>query len=204
MKRYLTMTLLLCCVLMGTMLAGCSNQEAQQNSSTPQVSQSAAPAPSAEATPEEKPEVTLNQEEMEQRLQQQPLAVASTDYIVQDEQHKALYPDMLQAVLKSEADADIKDAVVAFVAWDKNGLPVKIKGAIDFSDGSYIQEVNYGDINLVPGATFGESSGVEIDENCGIETFKAIAVSYETFEGETWINPYYDAWKNLYEGQKLS
>lgn len=136
-------------------------------------------------------------------LENQPLRVTSTRYIVQDEQYKNLYPDMLQAVLINETDLDIKNAVVAFVAWDANNLPVKIKGSIDFSDGAYIRQVNYNDINLVPGATYGESSGYEIDADCGIVRFKAIVVSYEAFTGETWTNPYYQDWCRLYEGVKL-
>ena len=203
MKRYFS-AVLLSCALAAAILAGCSGQGEGPGSPAPGESQAASPSVSAAATPEIRPTVTLNQTELEQRLQQQPLAVISTDYIVQDEQYKALYPDMLQAVLKNGAGSDIKDAIVAFVGWDKNNLPVKIKGSIDFSDGSYVREVNYADINLIPGDTFGKNSGFEIDENCGIETFKAIAVSYETFEGDTWENPYYDAWKELYEGNKLS
>lgn len=123
--------------------------------------------------------------------------------MVQDEQHKSLYPDMLQAVVYNNTELDIKDAVVAFVAWDNNNLPIKIKGSIDFSDGSYIKPVGYTDINLVGGESFGKDSGYEIDENSNIQTFKAIVVSYETFDGETWENPYFDDFCELYEGKKL-
>ena len=40
-------------------------------------------------------------------------------------------------------------------------------------------------------------------EKCNIATFKAIVVSYETFEGKTWNNPYYEDFCSLYEGKKL-
>lgn len=142
--------------------------------------------------------------DFENLLNQMPVFVKSTKYTVQDEQYKSLYPDMLQAVLQNSTSSDVKNAVVAFVAWDSNNLPVKIKGSLDFSDGTYIQMVNYNDINMVPNSTFGESSGFEIDESCNISTFKAVVVSFETFEGDTWENPYYDEWCKLYEGVKYS
>ncbi len=53
-------------------------------------------------------------------------------------------------------------AVVAYVAWDENNLPVKIEGDMDFNGGSYVKEVNFDGINLVPGGTFGENSGYSI------------------------------------------
>ena len=147
--------------------------------------------------------VTMGIAEFEQLLSEQPLAVVKTEYIVQDEQYKLLYPDMLQAVIQNNTTEDIKDAVVAFVAWDENRLPVKIEGQFDLGGGTYIKRVNYLDINLVGGDTYGENSGYSLGEHCEIETFKAIAVSYETFDGKTWENPYYDAFRVLYEGQKL-
>ncbi len=137
------------------------------------------------------------------QLEQQELKVTETKYTIQDENYKSLYPDLLQAVLKNDTEFDIKNAVIAFVAWDENKLPVKIKGNMDFSDGSYVKLVNYSDINLVPGNTYGSESGFELDEHHTIETFKAIVVSYETFDGTTWDNPLFDDWKKLYEGKKI-
>ena len=151
---------------------------------------------------EDKSEMTAV--ELEEYLTSQPLTVIRTEYLVQSEEYKSLYPDMLQAVIKNNTNEDIKDAVVAFAAWDENNLPVKIEGQFDFGDSSYIKRVNYSDINLIAGATFGENSGLSLAENCDIKTFKAIVVSYETFNGETWENPYYDDFCILYEGKKLN
>ena len=158
-----------------------------------------------ETTPEETTteEVVIDEASLQEQLDAQELHIISTDYLIQDVQYKTLYPDILSATLKNDTEYDIKNAVVAFVAWDKNNLPLKIKGDIDFSDGTYIKEVDYSDINLVPGDTFGETQGFAIDENCKVVTFKAIVVSYEAFTGETWENPLYRQWKSLYEGVKL-
>ena len=139
---------------------------------------------------------------MEAQIAEQEVRVISTKYAVQSNEHKTLYPDMLQAVIQNGTEYDIKDAVVAFVAWDKNNLPVKIKSQYDYSGGSYVRKVAYNGINLVPGASYGENSGYEIDESCGISSFKAIVVSFETFEGETWDNPLFGEWCDMYEGKK--
>jgi hypothetical protein len=141
--------------------------------------------------------------ELEELLAKEPVFVTSTEYAVQDYEYKTLYPDMLLALIQNNSADDIKDAVVAFVAWDKNGLPVKIKGYMSYTEGSYIQEVAYDDINLTAGGSFGEDYGLQLDEDEGIETFKAMVVSYETFDGTTWENPHYDAFCSLYEGKKL-
>ncbi len=146
----------------------------------------------------------LTAEELETQLSEQEIKITSTKYSVQHEQYKALYPDLMQVILKNDTTQDIKNAVIAFVAWDENNLPVKIKGSMDFSDGSYIKKCNYNDINLIPGGTFGDSSGFEVDEDCQIKNFKAIVVSYEAFTGEKWDNPLYNDWCKLYEGVKLT
>lgn len=148
--------------------------------------------------------VSSTTSELDEIIKKQELAITKTEYVVQDEKYKSLYPDMLQVIVQNNTDADVKNAVIAFIAWDSNNLPVKIKGNIDFSDGSYIKDVSYDEINLIPGGTYGDSSGYEVNENCGIANFKAIVVSYETFEGQKWENPYYDDFKALYEGKKLS
>ena len=142
--------------------------------------------------------------DFDQLLETLPVYIKSVKYVVQDEKYKNLYPDMLQAVIQNNSSDDIKNAIVAFVAWDSNNLPVKIKGNIDFSGGAYIKQVEYSDINLVSGGQFGNDSGFEIDHECNINTFKAIVVSYTSFEGNSWNNPYYNEWCDLYEGEKLS
>jgi len=159
------------------------------------------PSVEKQEVPEEQKK-TCTMAELDALMANQPLIVKSTKYLVQDEQYKALYPDMLQAVIYNNTTADIKNAIVAFVAWDENNLPVKIKGSIDFSDGSYVTKVNFKDINLAPGGTYGESSGYEVDEKCNISSFKACVVSFETFGGEKWENPYFDEWSKLYSGVK--
>lgn len=51
---------------------------------------------------------------------------------------------------------------------DSNNLPVKIKGQMDFTDGSYVKQVNFTDINLVPGASYGADQGYGVDDSLNI------------------------------------
>jgi len=147
---------------------------------------------------------TFNTEKFMELMDTLPIKIISSTYSVQSDTYKSLYPDMLNVVFQNNTDEDIKDVVIAFVAWDKNNLPVKIKGDMDFTDGSYIKKVNYSDVNLVPNAQYGSNSGYSVDSSCNIKTFIAAVVSYETFEGVIWNNPYYDEFVSLFSGKKYS
>lgn len=144
----------------------------------------------------------MTPEYLDALIAEQPFRVISTSYSVQSDRWKTLYPDMLQATLKNDTELNIQNAIIAFVGWDKNGLPVKIlDSGLNLDGGSYVRTVSYDNINMIPGATFGDNYGFRIDEECGIADFKAIAVSYEAFDGTTWQNPHYSAWRELYEGK---
>lgn len=227
MKRKL---ILIWLVIMMLVLSACSGTDTKETGTTEpktvETSKDAKPADNTAGTTEEdtadvkseedktaegsaketEPSVeTMGQEAFDKLLMELPVSIVKTKYTVQDEKYKSLYPDLLQAVLQNNTDEDIKSAVIAFVAWDKNGLPVKITGYLSFGGGSYVNEVQYGDINLAAGSTYGDESGLQLDDSTkDIDTFKAVVVSYETFEGNTWENPYYDAFCKLYGEKKLN
>lgn len=150
------------------------------------------------------PTETLDVAQFDALLAEQPLSIESTSYVVQDDLYKALYPDMLQATLRNNTEFTIKKALVAFAAWDINGSPVPIEAKHDFIRGFYVREVIFKDIQLPPGETFGEGYGFKVEESSHISRIKAIAVSYEADTGETWENPYYEEWLELYEGVGFS
>ncbi|GFI62231.1 hypothetical protein IMSAG049_01407 [Clostridiales bacterium] len=217
MKRK-TFTLFFIVLIAGSSLIGCSktnnnsiNEQAKNEMQTETGQkvnenyneQTESKTESSQEKDESKKTELMTLEELETKLAEQPVIVTYTDYVIQSDEYKALYPDGLQAILKNNSEDDIKDAVVAFVAWDENNLPVKIKGQFSW-ESSYIVEVNYEAINMISGGTFGEDSAFFINEECsGIEKVKAIVASYETFEGEKWENPYYQEFCSLYEGKKL-
>ncbi len=105
---------------------------------------------------------------------------------------------MLSATITNKGEDTIRNAVVAFVARDKNGLLVKIVPQYNF-DGGYIRKVNYSDANIVPGASYGEDRGLSLyyEEQKEIGSFKACVVSYETWDGKAWENPYYSDFSKL-------
>jgi len=132
------------------------------------------------------------------------LYVSDACLVIRSEEYKSLYPDVLQAILVNNTEYDIKDVVVAFVAWDENNLPVLLKGQFDYNAASYVRRASYSGVNMVPGSTYGENTGMGLDASVnGIVTVKAIVASYVTFDGETWENPEYDAFIEEYAGKKL-
>jgi hypothetical protein len=214
--------LIICFILAMSLLGACSKTETKETGLQETTTEGTTETESTQATVEETTDNTVTTEEVktenkseepskqtmsikefEKLLSEQPVTIKKTEYMVQDDEYKSLYPDILSAVIQNNTGADIKDAVLAFVAWDKNKLPVKIKGYLSFDDGSYISQVDYSDINLAAGGTYGEDSGLQLDENLNIDSFKAFVVSYETFDGDTWTNPYFDEFSDLYEENKF-
>lgn len=173
---------------------------------TPYPTYTLIPEPSVTATPAATatPELSLTAEELGEQLAAQPLSVVRTQYIVQSTDYKSLYPDMLSAEVRNNGDKDIRDMTLAFAAWDANGLPILLKGDIDFSDGTYVKKAQATGINLVPGAEWGKNMGYSIEDGLNVDSFVAIVVSFTTFEDEVWENPYFDEWKALYEGNRRS
>ncbi|WP_051685463.1 DUF5780 domain-containing protein [Clostridium sp. KNHs205] len=157
-----------------------------------------------EAKTEAPVEEGLSAKELEAKLKEQPIYVVSTEYFVQSDEYKALYPDMLNAVFKNVSGKEIKNVTIAFAGWDDNKMPVKIVGQFDFDNGSYIQQVAYDDVNMVDGAEFGKDTGYSLSEKSDtIKTVKAIVTEYTDFDGNTWENPYYNNWISVYENKKL-
>ncbi len=143
-------------------------------------------------------------DDLEEALAAQPVYISAARLSVQSPEYKALYPDLLQAVIVNNSEDDLKNVTVAFAAWDANNLPVLLKGQMDFEGAAYIKRGNYNGINLVPGGSFGEKTGLGLDQSVtGIVTVKAMVVSYETFDGTKWENPLYNEFKEKYEGKKL-
>lgn len=129
------------------------------------------------------PTQTLDAAQFDSLLDQQPLSVESASYVVQDQQYKALFPDMLQATVRNGTGETVTKAVVAFAAWDINGNPVAIEAKYDFIRGFYIREVTFQDLAVPAGETFGERYGFKIEESCRVARVKAIAVGCETSGG---------------------
>jgi|SRR5690625_1138013 len=105
-----------------------NNEEEKEEETIDQIEENADDDDEKEETEEE---VFLTEKELYEQVEEQPLKVISKNYLVQDDEHKTLYPDMLQVIIENNSGEDIIDAVIAFSAWDENGLPLKIEA--DFS-----------------------------------------------------------------------
>lgn len=133
-----------------------------------------------------------------------PLDIVAIGHVTQPEDSYA--DDFLFVDLQNNTESPIKDAVIAFAAWDNNNLPILIEPARSYDAERYIQKVDYTGINLMGGTVCGhEQGGLAITDECSskITTVKAIVVSYETFDGVVWENTNFDAFCTLYEGQVL-
>lgn len=139
---------------------------------------------------------------LERAIKKQDLYAVDAKYVVLHDEFKSLYPDNLQATIKNNTDKDIKDVQYGFVAWDKNGLPIKIKGDIDFGK-RYFRGVTADVANIKGYGTFGEDKGYRIDSTIGVHSFKPFVVSYVDFEGKKWTNPLYKDFLKMYQGKRL-
>ena len=148
------------------------------------------------------PKIQLNTKELDKLASNWGADVIGHKILVQSSEHKILYPDLLSVTVKNNTRFDIKDITIRYYAWDANNLPVKIKGSIDFSGGYYCVSGKAEAVNIVPGGTYGSTSGYSIDEDCKIKTFKGYVEDFTTFNGSTFVNPYLSFLSEMYEGKK--
>lgn len=182
------------CFCMAMAFTACGSSSTTNESSGSEDTQS-----NTEATTEK----VLSADELNAELKKQPCYVYETEYYVQDENYKALYPDLLLAKIKNQSGTSIKDVWVAFVAWDSNGLPVIIDST--GSDG-YVVECTFDGINLVDGESLTDY-GLQLTQDFAfseeVDKFKAIVTHYKDFDGNTWDNPLYSDWKEMYKEKEL-
>lgn len=134
----------------------------------------------------------------EKAKQEQVIVVNNAKIVEQSSDYKSLYPDMIQVIIKNNSNETIKDMVVSSIAFDKNGLPIKIKMQYSFGNEKYELEGNAEDVNIMPGETFGQDVGWSLDESHGIRYVLSCVKQVTYYSGETWSNPYYSYWREEY------
>lgn len=138
---------------------------------------------------------------MEEVLLQQPCYVEKIDYMDGD---YGIGADV-SVIVKNNSGTDIKDVFYAMAGWDGNNLPMILYTYKPEDGTGYVVETHFGDANIVDGGTYGEGLlfGIKEQTASRLETFKAVVVKYEDFEGNTWENPYYSDWIEMYKEKKL-
>lgn len=200
-------TALILALIMVLSLAACGGGNEKDNTDTANdAALTTDDSSKDEKTPENSGEdvaAELSVDELEAEIQKQPCFVYECEYYVQDEQYKALYPDLMLAKLENQSGIAIKDVIVAFAAWDENNLPVIID---TIGNDDYVIQCTMNGINLADGSTL-TNQGMQVEsrqaERGEIKSFKAIVVSYEDFDGNVWENPLYKNWVNIYREQVL-
>lgn len=151
---------------------------------------------------EVKAPVLLNEDEFQALMETLPAYVEYTEVTEGAQEYKELDPDIMSAMIRNASKKEIRSASVYFVAWDRKNLPVKIQAQFDFNDPQYMVQMNADGINLLPGDLFGDNYGLQLKPEMQIAKCKAMLLSFEDFDGETWTNPYADYFEKLYAGKK--
>lgn len=149
------------------------------------------------------PKMTIK--DFDELLNSQPAVIVDSQLLYQtgNNGNKRFYPDLLICTVQNRTDKVITELQVAFVAWDNDGNPAKIKSAED-KKGYDIKLLKYSDISVESGRYYGKGMGIELEPSHNISRFKAIVARFETEDGQTWENPYYDDFMNSFASQNYS
>lgn len=187
MKKVLAMLL---CLSMVFVLVACGSEGSSSDDSDDEYQE----------TVTEEAEKNYTPSELKAEIEAQDCHVEKTKYVVQSNEYKALYKDLIIGYVKNDTGETIKNLKVAYAGWDADGLPV----ILDYDE--YVLPVDLNGVNLKDGETL-KDQGLGVDpslaEEGTIKKCKSIVVSYEDFSGNKWENPLYEDWKALYEGKEL-
>ena len=209
-NRFRVVLFLVVSILLLNLLTACTTSPSTQSDpSIAQSSDSASSVPPPQASdnsPAPRSETTMSPQEIIDGLKSLEITVESAKRVVQDEEFKSLYPDLVNIIIKNNGtSATIKNLVIAYLAFDKGGYPIKIVGHLSFSDGDYEARGLAEDVNLEVGQKFGEGKGYALDEDCGnrIKYVLACVVSADLYNDQVWENPLYDDWSATFKDKPL-
>ena len=147
--------------------------------------------------------VKLESIKAEKAKTEQLLVVDSVKIAVQSDKYKSLYPDQIRVMITNKSDKTVKNMNVGFLGYDSNGYPLKIKMQFDFLGSNYEGGGNADNVNIIPGASFGDNVGWDLDKQHGLTTVISCVKTVEFYDGTKWTNPYYDYWIGKYKEKQL-
>ena len=106
--------------------------------------------------------------------------------------------DEISGSIRNNTSLDIKDVTIAFLAWDSNGLPLKIS-ELNSGYESYVLEKTFEGINIAADDYYRDLE-VSMEYNSKVRAITAIYISYTDFYGNTYENPLYKEFLEEYEG----
>ena len=183
-------------ILVVFLTEGCGNTV--KPVSTSQVSTTTTTA-NAPETP-----VKSKAEDKSEKMAKQLVIVESAKIVVRDAELKALYPDVIQVIVKNISEKTIKNMKVSCLGYDKNGYPVKIKTQFSLSGGDYELVGNAEDANIIAGGKFGENRGWALEDQSDVSKVLACVKSATFYDGTTWDNPYYEYWIEQYKDKPIN
>lgn len=178
MKRILAMVICLCMV---TSFAACSRTKTEE-----------------EVQAEKKQSVA----DLTQAVNAQNLIAVDKRVFTDENGIKWLLADIEN---KMTDEIKISQMVIAFLAWDADGIPVQIKTKNNPDSTYYLYEATVSHDVIIPkGETWTADAGLQLAKECDeVSYVEAIAVS-GIISGEEWKNPCYDTWYEIYHGQLLT
>ncbi len=135
---------------------------------------------------------------MEEEKTKQEVTVERARIIVQSDVYKSLYPDMMEVVVRNQTQKTIKNMEISMLAYDANGLPIKIEPQFGFQS-NYEHIGTAENVNITPNSTAGEDYGWSLADPHNIDTLIACVKTVEYYDGTTWENPYYEFWLEEYK-----
>ena len=200
MKKIISL-LLVCAMVLSFSGCGSDNAAKEDTSATEKVTEEENTNKDTQKETNQEPaeEKLMTAAELDAKLAEFPISIVGTNYLVRGEGKT----DMLQVFLQNDTGDDVKDVTVSMVAWDENGLPIKIKGGHDVDDGVFAPQYEMSGVNLTPNATFGKEGGYTIAPGCPVDTFKYVVVSYKDFNNTVHDNPYLDDFYKIYLEKRL-
>lgn len=134
----------------------------------------------------------------------QEVSVLSANVVSQSDNYKALYPDMLQSIIKNNTNKTIKNIKIGWLGFDSNNLPLKIQYQNNFGNANYEFTGIANDVNILSQQTYGDKKGWDLEENHGLAKVLACVKHVDYYDGSTWDNPYYQYWIDKYNDKPYS
>ncbi|KAB2952169.1 zinc ribbon domain-containing protein [Heliorestis acidaminivorans] len=111
--------------------------------------------------------------------------------------HDWLHDEMAEVIVKNTTNKVVKKYEVGYMAYDKNGYPIKV----GWLTPEYLK-IGLAEANIQPNQTYGRNSGWQL-RNKNANKILAVVKYVEYYDGSVWNNPYYRLWVEKYKEKPL-